>query len=338
MAALFAATELAFRHIEPRYLSRVRGCMVYSQLYGWDLRPGFEGLLNDVWVTVDERGHRRDASALPPRPGRARVLLLGDSVTFGSWVRDGETFAALLDGRYEVINLGVAGYGTAQELLKFEHDGIGYRPDVVVLNFTVANDVSDNASGLNGDEAHGCQWPAPYFTLDAQGRLVLHDEHVRLTAVQHLAQCLEDDSYLLNHLAPAPRWHRAVHLADPGHAPSRFWESPGARRAAEDVTVALIVLVQQKVRAAGARFVVVMHPDQPTFESHSSLADRLHVALVQHGVGPVVSMAEAYRHWPYTWSQISRDYQGHLTPLGHRVAATEIEAVLDAMLHRGART
>jgi hypothetical protein len=335
MAALFVETEFALRLLDPRYLCRVRGCMIYSQLYGWDLRPGFEGQLHDVWMTVDARGHRGDGRVRPVPPGRARVVMLGDSITFGSWARDGDTFSALLDGHYDLINLGVEGYDTAQELLKFEHEGSGYRPDVVVLNFTVANDVSDNASGISGREEEGGQWPVPYFTLDARGSPVLHDAHMRLTAARRLAQWMQDESYLVNRLSLVPRVNRVAPLPDPQHAPSRFWESPSARDDAERVTVALIALLQERVRVERARFVVLLHPDQPTFEMRSSLADRLHKALDEGGVGPVVSMAAAYRHWPFGWSRISRDYQGHLTPLGHRMAATEIEAVVDSLLQRG---
>jgi hypothetical protein len=78
-----------------------------------------------------------------PRP---RVLMLGDSITFGSGVRDEETFCALMAQRYDVVNLGVEGYGTDQELLKLEREGLAYHPDVVVLNFTVANDIWNVAS------------------------------------------------------------------------------------------------------------------------------------------------------------------------------------------------
>jgi len=67
--------------------------------------------------------------------------MLGDSVTFGSGVRDDGTFCALRAWRYDVVNLGVEGYGTDQELLQLEHEGLAYHPDVVVLNFTVANDI-----------------------------------------------------------------------------------------------------------------------------------------------------------------------------------------------------
>ena len=73
--------------------------------------------------------------------------MLGDSITFGTRVRDFETFSYLLEhrsARYEVVNLAVEGYGTDQELLLLEDEGLRYHPDVVVLNVCVANDPLDN--------------------------------------------------------------------------------------------------------------------------------------------------------------------------------------------------
>src|SRR5205814_1981712 len=106
---------------------------------------------------------------------------------------------------------------------------------------------------------------------------------------------------LVNHLSLVPRKHQAASLADAQHAPASFWPSPIAQRAAERVTVALVARVQERVLASGSRFVILLHPDQPTFERRSSLADRLQTALAERGVRSVVSMAEAYHRWPYTW-------------------------------------
>lgn len=93
---------------------------------------------------------------LPARvPGDFRILLLGDSYTFGYGVGDDETFAQVLESslnggreapatRYVVINAGVSGYGTTHELLQFETKGRDLRPDLVVLNLFVGNDLQDN--------------------------------------------------------------------------------------------------------------------------------------------------------------------------------------------------
>lgn len=53
----------------------------------------------------------------------------------------------LSDRRVEVINLGVGGYGTAQQFLALRDDGLRYRPDLVVLAL-FSNDVINNSRAL----------------------------------------------------------------------------------------------------------------------------------------------------------------------------------------------
>jgi GDSL-like Lipase/Acylhydrolase family len=82
--------------------------------------------------------------------GTVRVLSLGDSHTQGYEVRQQATFSAVLE-RYlaargvhaEVLNAGVSGFSTAEELAYLENEGYRYAPDVVVLGF-YANDFEDN--------------------------------------------------------------------------------------------------------------------------------------------------------------------------------------------------
>ena len=70
-----------------------------------------------------------------------RILGVGDSFTFGTGVRQEHTFLARLaerleadqPGRFEVLNLGVMGYNTPQELALLEHVGPDLDPQLVVL-------------------------------------------------------------------------------------------------------------------------------------------------------------------------------------------------------------
>jgi lysophospholipase L1-like esterase len=48
------------------------------------------------------------------------------------------------DTRYEVINAGVPGYNTRQQLAYLETEGLKLQPDLVVLGFYVGNDLHDN--------------------------------------------------------------------------------------------------------------------------------------------------------------------------------------------------
>jgi len=93
------------------------------------------------------------------------VLSLGDSHTEGYEVRQEATFSAVLEHflnahnvHGEVLNAGVSGFSTAEELAFLENEGYRYEPDVVVLAF-YANDFVDNLK-------------AGLFRLDGPNRLV----------------------------------------------------------------------------------------------------------------------------------------------------------------------
>ena len=72
-----------------------------------------------------------------------RVLLLGDSVTFGWGVEAEETFGRRLEerlGGVRTLNAGVCGYNTVQQRRYLETEGFALQPDGVILLY-VENDV-----------------------------------------------------------------------------------------------------------------------------------------------------------------------------------------------------
>ena len=85
--------------------------------------------------------------------GVFRILVLGDSITEGHAI-DGENtypkkIEKLLNNRttsrkYEVINCGVTGYNTFQELVFLKEKGITYQPDLVIVGFC-PNDIMEPA-------------------------------------------------------------------------------------------------------------------------------------------------------------------------------------------------
>jgi hypothetical protein len=110
---------------------------------------------------------------------------------------------ALVGRKVEVINFGVSGYGTAQELLTLREKVWAYSPDLVLLAVTTNNDVSDNSRALKLTNE------IPYFTLDGD-RLVLDNSfrdapsfRLRDSALNRLGRWLRD------HL----RFVQAIHLA-----------------------------------------------------------------------------------------------------------------------------
>jgi hypothetical protein len=109
--------------------------------------PLYRGTYNSVEITTNELGFR-ERPLRPHAAGSARILILGDSVTFGWGVRADDAFPRKLERRLqlsrgtpvETINSGVPGYNTAQELavLRVYQDRL--QPDSVLLVY-VDNDI-----------------------------------------------------------------------------------------------------------------------------------------------------------------------------------------------------
>ncbi len=89
-----------------------------------------------VYTRINGHG-LRDRDIPYERQRKFRILVLGDSFTEGMQVEQDETFPKLLEQRLgngvEVLNAGVAAYGTDSELLFWEREGWKYRPDLVLL-------------------------------------------------------------------------------------------------------------------------------------------------------------------------------------------------------------
>lgn len=132
---------------------------------GWSLQPGATGRWfnphheYDVQVTINSQGLRDVERPGYARPaGVRRILLLGDSYVEGLRVPLEQTFGKVLEAqlnadagpglRYEVINAGVSGWGTDQQLLWFRSEGFKYRPDLVVLAFFPGNDFQNVSEAL----------------------------------------------------------------------------------------------------------------------------------------------------------------------------------------------
>lgn len=128
-------------------LSRAGGqltYMVYDRDLGWSL--GASRASADSMYFSSAEGIRAPAPgvAYAREPARPRIVLVGDSHTFGYEVRFADTWGSALErelnGAYQVINLGVPSYGTDQAYLRYERDAKSWQPRVVVFG-VVAHDV-----------------------------------------------------------------------------------------------------------------------------------------------------------------------------------------------------
>lgn len=113
------------------------------------LRPGLDLHYAGLKLTTNPQGYRGPPLERNKPAETIRILVLGDSVSFGWGVSDGECYPRVLERelnrnrgsrRIEVINAGVPGYNTAMELAYLERDGLVLDPDLVLLDF-VGNDL-----------------------------------------------------------------------------------------------------------------------------------------------------------------------------------------------------
>ena len=114
---------------------------IYHPTRGWTLKPDIKELpvFGKKVLNSNSKGLRGKAEYQYERAaGEQRIVVLGDSFTFGEEVSDDETYShdlqASLPGT-EILNLGVQGYGHDQMLMYLKEEGVKYHPDVVVLGF-----------------------------------------------------------------------------------------------------------------------------------------------------------------------------------------------------------
>jgi hypothetical protein len=300
------------------------------------------------WKFVtNHRGFRSTRDFQYQKPvGTMRVLSLGDSHTQGYEVRQEATFSAVLE-RYltsrgqkaEVINAGVSGFSTAEELAFLENEGVKYQPDIVVLGF-YANDYVDNLK-------------AGLFGLDATGRVVVRRyEHIPGIRIQNfiyavpLTKWLGEHSYFYSllfnttwvhfkkQLAREAKQHASTSGGTQGTDNDAFEYAVALGETHTDrevaLATALILRMQEFCKTRGIRLLVVDVPAPARAYGHrpsltSAIVEKLEAAGVEIllsdvFLGPFHGAVEV--HVPHGSRHISEFTHGIIgAELGRRVLA-----------------
>ncbi len=312
--ARLLAPSWAPRHAE-------RNFWRYDELLGWAHREGASGTLRhpdfEVRVEISEQGFRDRPYPQERVPGQSRMLVLGDSFSWGFGVERQEILWEILEARHpdwEIINSAVSGYGTDQQLLFLERRGLDFRPDVVVLQIH-PNDVQDTAA----ERRYG--YPKPSFQLEPEARLTLHGVPVpRLSLVWRAQRRLGESSYLFNRLRSVEQLFEAAVGSVPTGA-AGFETEPDLA-----LTQALLRRMASDCREVGIRLLVVSTPGPRDF------ADGLARTLAGLGV-PYHSLDEAFKGRSREKTKFPHD--PHWNARGQRVAADAVEEFLveQSVLH-----
>jgi len=131
------------------------------------LKANHSGQYVNQPVQTNARGHRDNPIENEASPGTKRVLVIGDSISFGHGVKAEETWPALLEERLksqsnavEIINTSAPGNGPMQEYYDLKRS-LSLQPDLVILQVTL-NDVVEpflflRRLGGSGLDYHGVE-------------------------------------------------------------------------------------------------------------------------------------------------------------------------------------
>lgn len=336
---------------------------------GWTLRPGLAAWYTKegrAFVRTNAAGSRDDREYSRRKPeGIYRIAVLGDSYSEAMQVPRSQAYWALLPQRLsacgfrparsiEVLNFGVSGYGTAQELIALESAALGYRPDLVLLQFTNGNDVQNNSRVLEEEKGR------PFFVM-AEGALRLDDSFAASPDFQRRT------SPLLAAMRKAADYSRVVQLvreARPSRLLARAQAEPagaGVEQGMEPfvlapprdarweqawrITEALIERTRAAAERGGARFLLAsvpyaiqVHPGRglrEALQAELGVPDlfypdrRLERFAAREGIHAVVLAPEMQRLAERTGAYFhgferSGMGRGHWNAEGHQVAATLI--------------
>ncbi|WNK01353.1 GDSL-type esterase/lipase family protein [Thalassospiraceae bacterium LMO-JJ14] len=148
--------------------------------YGWGFYPNELVRVEDpdtsivYYDHVNNAGWRDRDRQIENKNDAFRVLVLGDSMTFGYLVPKEKTFTNILENKLksagvnaEVINISYSGWGTDQAYEALRLEGQHYKPDLVIYHF-VSNDMQDNTWHLDTGKS-GARKP---FYYDVEGNSV----------------------------------------------------------------------------------------------------------------------------------------------------------------------
>ena len=331
---------------------------------GWKLKPGTSGEWNGEgasFVQVNSEGLRDREHTKAKPPNTLRVAVLGDSFTEAIHVPVEQTYWSKLERKLgncqavkgrknvEVINFGVQGYSTAQELIMLRKKVWDYSPDIVILAFFIGNDVINNSPKLEYDRYR------PFFAYDASGKLVPDmsfrnlapiDRNERAVSfVDRMPSLIVNNSRILQVIKKVDLdWKKRELSEDFTNLSTQNFKEPqdAAWQEAWRVTEGLIVTMWNEVVQKNADFLVVTIGDpmqvrpeaqeRKKFMTKNNIQDlfyperRLEKLGLREGF-PVLNLSEQFQDYTDKYQVCAHGFEnyvpcaGHWNELGHRLAS-----------------
>jgi hypothetical protein len=268
----------------------------YDAELGWFPVPNSTAVFTGsrlIHIQHNADGFRDQSHGAKTRP---RIAFLGDSFVWGYDVEDGERFTELLQARlpgWEVLNLGVSGYGTDQEFILLQRWFDRYQPDVVVLV------LSDDDLFTNAHNEFLYSYYKPYFE-EVDGQLVEHGvpvpKSIRYYCREHPLLFRSRLAQLL--FARYLRW-RAPFYACPNNP-----------------TLPILLAMKNYAQAKGARFAMGFVTDVQ--------ADGKRAFCAAGKIDSLFLLEAPFQKWDYIYPTLGN----HWTPRGHQLVSDVLYSFL----------
>src|SRR5262249_33478245 len=275
----------------------------------------------------------RNREIEPKTSATFRILFLGDSLVWSGETTSGDLYTAILERQLnvhasrgkpsiEVINAGIPGYTTYQELQFLKIYGFAMHPDLVILGF-VFNDVY--YPYLHRPTKDTLLGPEPAAALYRFNPYVFPQ---KLFAKSYVAHELVDGATVM--------WRKVTRRPSFSFERRRdfylAWKDYGWIH-----TRALITQMKGLVAERGIRLAIVGFPVSEQVDDQTRQLDQMYVLYPQRRIRqicdelniPMLDLTESIHQKGAT--ALFRDYL-HLNPKGNAVIADELERYLSANL------
>jgi len=305
----------------------------YDPIIGWKGIPNItarwrifidEEEFFETDVLLNKRGFRDYDYDYSKPKGKKRIVVLGDSFAMGYVMSLKDTFSKQLETKlpnYQVINFGIAGYSTDQELLILKTEGLRYEPDIVLLALFMDDILYNNVDYIK-------ECAKPRFFIDDKGELSLINRKLPLIKNRsHFFTFLRKSWFALRAKLALAKFGVDAKLGWFNIFDKKFYGLGGY-----EITLHLIKEFQKICSLHNAKFIIMIIPckDQ-LYRVDFFKSRRLSLALPQHILTnfckkndiPYLDLLPLFLKRQEK-DRLYFQYDFHWTILGHTIVADEI--------------
>jgi len=307
---------------------------VHDPYAGWKNAPNIDkdNVKNHGSIRTNAQGMRNDED-FPEvsTSGKPRLMIVGDSYSFGHGVSNEQTYAYQLGEimpDWDVMNLAVSATGTDQNYIMYEQYGEKFSPDVVVLGFYLL-DFNRNTFSFR-------DYAKPMYVPQEDGSLLL--THSPVPSPKELVDEYRSGKKQIG------GWHYSYAVAAfqkvfTTHTKRGRTENSLPRR----TLTGIMEKFNQRVRSNGSMPLWVIFPIRDILEKDESkyevIGEFAEAEARRQGM-PVLNLDSVFRDYLAAHPEVEtlwrpREIGGHLSEEGNKVTASAIHELLKSKQQAG---